>query len=694
MIRLRLTHVAIAAVLIGVAVNSVPTRTAGGALHGELIPYPGDIVTSEAVALDGVSRAEQVRFARQLIASLASLASEETVQVRDWPVAPGVSRTLRFQREEIYSPDAEIIVIDNQGEHALPRPKLFALRGVAIDGSDDVVALVVDPESGVIHGVSTLGGERFEWLAPTPEGVMGSLIVPSESVRLTLPEVPRWTCSQEELPVLGVEREPGVGSVRAMSLSSRGYMIVAVDTDVELMQQKFNYSANPSGAISAAVSYFADVFTRMNVFYERDLNLHLAQGTTFLRVAEPDPYSALPSGGSATSAQLNELGSYWTANYVSVDRGVVAMFSGKSPQSNSASGIGWVGALCSTTYGYSFSNVFKINYNAGDASIVGHEIGHNAGAVHTHCPAIGQPVVDHCYSGESGCYTGATECPTPTTINGQPNVRGTLMSYCNQLGCSSDIFHDRSELEIDPYLLRSCIGSGNGPGAPPPTVIPDGTPATPTPTSIPTATPTPTPTPTATAIPPTATATPTPTATSTPTGPPTATPTATRTFTATYTPTPPPTPTPTATAMPPTATATPTPTATSTPTGPPTATPTATRTFTAAYTPTRTTTPVFTSTPTPTPTPSPGGFSASFTFSPAAPTPGEQVQFTDGSSGASAWDWSFGDGTWSSAPNPLHTYSARGTYTVVLWVSNGLNWSKAVTTITVGQLVRKRLFRG
>jgi PKD repeat protein len=99
-------------------------------------------------------------------------------------------------------------------------------------------------------------------------------------------------------------------------------------------------------------------------------------------------------------------------------------------------------------------------------------------------------------------------------------------------------------------------------------------------------------------------------------------------------------------------------------------------------------------TPTPTPTPPPVAFTASFTFSPKTPAQGQQVQFTDGSSGASAWDWDFGDGSRSSARNPVHTYSSRGTYTVLLWVSNGLNWSKAFNTVTVASLVRRHLFRG
>jgi PKD repeat protein len=98
--------------------------------------------------------------------------------------------------------------------------------------------------------------------------------------------------------------------------------------------------------------------------------------------------------------------------------------------------------------------------------------------------------------------------------------------------------------------------------------------------------------------------------------------------------------------------------------------------------------------PTPTPTPKAGGFAASFTFSPAAPTQGQEIQFTDTSTGASEWDWDFGDGTRSSKRSPVHTYAVRGTYTVVLWVGNGLNWSQALKTVTVVPLVRKHLLRG
>lgn len=45
------------------------------------------------------------------------------------------------------------------------------------------------------------------------------------------------------------------------------------------------------------------------------------------------------------------------------------------------------------------------------------------------------------------------------------------------------------------------------------------------------------------------------------------------------------------------------------------------------------------------------------------------IQFTDTSNFASTWLWNFGDGTTSNQQNPLHTYTANGTYTVTLTVS-------------------------
>ncbi|HEX7251846.1 MAG TPA: PKD domain-containing protein, partial [Thermoanaerobaculia bacterium] len=67
---------------------------------------------------------------------------------------------------------------------------------------------------------------------------------------------------------------------------------------------------------------------------------------------------------------------------------------------------------------------------------------------------------------------------------------------------------------------------------------------------------------------------------------------------------------------------------------------------------------------------------AEFSFSPAAPGPGETVQFTDASNGnPSSWSWTFGDpssGTEnkSTLQNPTHVFAAAGQYTVTLSAKN------------------------
>ncbi|MDD4255451.1 MAG: PEGA domain-containing protein [Methanofollis sp.] len=57
----------------------------------------------------------------------------------------------------------------------------------------------------------------------------------------------------------------------------------------------------------------------------------------------------------------------------------------------------------------------------------------------------------------------------------------------------------------------------------------------------------------------------------------------------------------------------------------------------------------------------------------AAPTDGAvplSVQFTDLSTDATAWLWSFGDGAVSTTQHPTHTYTSIGRYTVTLIVTN------------------------
>lgn len=53
---------------------------------------------------------------------------------------------------------------------------------------------------------------------------------------------------------------------------------------------------------------------------------------------------------------------------------------------------------------------------------------------------------------------------------------------------------------------------------------------------------------------------------------------------------------------------------------------------------------------------------------------GEEVVFFNGSSNATGYEWDFGDGTWSDAYEPVHSFNASGVFTVVLsaYSRNGL----------------------
>ena len=75
---------------------------------------------------------------------------------------------------------------------------------------------------------------------------------------------------------------------------------------------------------------------------------------------------------------------------------------------------------------------------------------------------------------------------------------------------------------------------------------------------------------------------------------------------------------------------------------------------------------------------------ADFTADKTGAAPGEAIQFTDLSTGAPAtWRWDFGDGMTSTLPNPSHSYTSPGNYTVNLTVTNPAGRDTATGTITI-----------
>lgn len=380
-----------------------------------------DVRGALGISADGLVE-ERFRVPEPVLAVLGGLEPGISVRIRSWPVAPGDHRAIRLERRSVYAAGARLFEVGEHGLRALPRSPRIHFFGAIEDEADSGVLLVLDPRSGQLSGVTVSQGLSFDLEASDPAEPRAVRVVASHERTAALD--PSWDCGGDRLELPDTPRyESSTGPGRAEAKSGGTLeAVVAIDTDTELLSQKFGNST------AAAADYIADLFAAMNVMYERDLDLRLLQGTTYLRTGS-DPY-VQNSGGSASGAELNEFGNYWKTHYQSVDRALAAMLSGKSPSSNSASGIAWIGGLCSSTYGYSFSKVFKINYLSGDAKIVGHELGHNFGSPHTHCYS---PPIDQCISQGGSCYSGPTSCP------GGP---GTVMSYCHLVGCGSTLnFH-------------------------------------------------------------------------------------------------------------------------------------------------------------------------------------------------------------------------------------------------------------
>jgi hypothetical protein len=384
-----------------------------------------------AVASTGAAAAPAVLDSAQ-VQQLDALRVGSSIVIDGFPDGSGGASSVRFQRVEVYAPEARVLIVDTRGERELPRSRRIELIGASGDGSVRV-ALAFDPGAEHMSGTGLTSAGTFVVRAErTAEG----LALHAVSLESTYPAgvVPRIAASDDGLPSgrpqpsaleIALAGQPPEGTLRGA--------VVAVDTDNEFMSERF------SNNTTAAANWIADLFTTMNVMYERDLSVSLQQGTTILRTTT-DPYAQndTPADGN----DLDEFGTYWQTHYGSTQRAFAMLLSGKSSSGNSASGIAWIDAYCATQSqggSYSVNQVFtnpQINVSL-SALIVGHELGHNFGAWHTHCTNVangsaptGTNTIDKCYN-EPSCYSGATSCPT----SGPGAPAGTIMSYCNQLQC-------------------------------------------------------------------------------------------------------------------------------------------------------------------------------------------------------------------------------------------------------------------
>ena len=414
-------------------------------------------------------------------AAEANLSAAETTKARqtaigqsltfeNLPLGSERNGSVRMKRIDVYAPGAKILLVDKDGYRELPRSTWVHFIADSSVPNAPRLGLSIAPDGKSAAGVLLADDGRTMAISGSPLGA--GLSFELQETKQDKNGKPTLFACDNDRPswksMVITDHSSSIADIKTIQIpkGATRSAVVAIDTDNELLQLKF---ADNTGNAS---NYFAQLFVALNVVYERDLDLRILQGTTILRTSNiPDPYTT-----TSTSAQLTEFGTLWQNTQSGVSRAFAMFISGKASSPNSASGIAWVlGAAanyCQSTNAvgghYSVSQVFKFQgaTAANDLSVIAHELGHNLGAFHAHCSNATTGVggqsgntIDQCFNTEGGCYSGPQICPATSTVNGVPNVQGTLMSYCHLSGlpnCQSfEVFATAHRTLLTPRIVNN-----------------------------------------------------------------------------------------------------------------------------------------------------------------------------------------------------------------------------------------------
>jgi Metallo-peptidase family M12 len=383
---------------------------------------------------------------RDFAATAAAMAAGARLRLEDVRIAEtGEPAAFDLERFEVFAPGARITVHGDAGDRVLRAPANAYFRG-ELTGNPGSRVFLARLEDGGVEGMVSEPGATY-LIGGGGEGKALGGPLEMHRVEPALLKSSRggdFSCGNAKLPegpgnkVLDFASAAAPAGKEAAAVASLYTARLAIETDFEFFQI-FNDA-------TAATNYVATLVGVASTVYTAELNTSLVVQSLSLWQTSDDPWTQ-----RNTLCSLLEFGKYWNQNKTGVSRTIAHFLSGKA----SGGGMSWVGALCRgafTTgkaascpelgtetapwggdYGYTGNLFGEFSLTnpvvVWDSYAFAHEVGHNFGSKHSHCynNVGGSPdPIDKCYSGEGGCYAGASSLPGPSGAGS-----GTLMSYCN-----------------------------------------------------------------------------------------------------------------------------------------------------------------------------------------------------------------------------------------------------------------------
>ncbi len=369
-------------------------------------------VEGDAAARSGVAEARFVSIDRP------SGPLPNAIRLAGVPV--GTERTTEFLMEafEVFTPDAQITAVTEQGDVTLPGPTSKVYRGRSVDGTADAVLGV---DGAAIQLLLNSSGETHVVL---PVDDLGGRLVMAKSAALRPPSV-ETPCATDLVPENRTFLEEWPEFERRASERVLTTTVLDADLMVDVNQSLFN---GPFGGSTVnATNYLNVLIGAVSAIYLRDVNVRLRISSLTIWTTA-DPFS-----GTSSSGQLTNYRNWCNTNRTGVSRDLAHLFANGNV--TNFGGIAYLGVLCNSQFGYGVSNVYaNVSFPTAsyqwDINVTAHELGHNFASNHTHCFS---PPIDMCYGQESGCYGGPS---VPVT--------GTIMSYCHLTsGGITMVFHQR-----------------------------------------------------------------------------------------------------------------------------------------------------------------------------------------------------------------------------------------------------------